>query len=96
MEAATALATERRSDIVHGFHLLHALTGASEGPVAELLARYGSSAATVNARWSARCNESLRLVETPARTSPSHQRETRERRGSTAPEVVRVRWRGKR
>jgi hypothetical protein len=49
MQEATALAMERRSDFVHGFHLLFALTRASEGSVADLLARYGSSAATVNA-----------------------------------------------
>jgi hypothetical protein len=49
MEAAAALAMERRNDTLHGFHLLHALTQASEGPVADLLARRGSSAATVNA-----------------------------------------------
>lgn len=49
LQAATALATERRRDVVHGFHLLSALTRAGQGAVAELLARYGSSAAVVNA-----------------------------------------------
>jgi len=34
---------------VDELHLLHALTRSGEGPVAELLARYGASAVTVNA-----------------------------------------------
>jgi hypothetical protein len=44
-EAAIVLATERRSDIVTGFHLLFTL--ADDREVAELLARYGASAASV-------------------------------------------------
>jgi hypothetical protein len=49
MEAAIAAATERRRDVVTRFHLLYALTRAEHGPAAALLARYGSSAAAVNA-----------------------------------------------
>lgn len=49
MQAAIAIATERRRDIVHGRHLLYALTQVNDGPVADLLTRYGSSAAMVNA-----------------------------------------------
>lgn len=50
MQAAIAIATERRREIVNGFHLLYALTQVNDGPVADLLTRYGSSAATVNAK----------------------------------------------
>jgi ATP-dependent Clp protease ATP-binding subunit ClpA len=49
LEAATGLAKERRAESGYGLHLLHALTRVASGPVAELLARYGVSAATVNA-----------------------------------------------
>lgn len=49
MQEAIAAATERRSDVVTGFHLLYALTRAGHGAVADLLARYGSSAAVLNA-----------------------------------------------
>ncbi len=47
VEAAVALATERRSDVVHGLHLLCALTRAGHGPAPEFLARYGVSAAAL-------------------------------------------------
>lgn len=50
MRAAIAIATERRRDIVTRFHLLYALTQVNDGPVADLLTRYGSSAAMVNAK----------------------------------------------
>jgi hypothetical protein len=50
LQAAIAIATERRRDSVHGLHLLYALTRAEQGAVAELLARYGSSAAVLNAK----------------------------------------------
>ncbi|MBV9880534.1 MAG: hypothetical protein JO180_08555 [Gemmatirosa sp.] len=47
LDAATAFATERRSETVQGLHVLWGLTRAPDGPVAELLARYGSSVATL-------------------------------------------------
>jgi hypothetical protein len=50
IQAAITLATEQRRDTAHGLHLLSALTRADHGAVAELLARYGSSAATVHAK----------------------------------------------
>ena len=43
MESAVALAAERRRDAVDGFHLLSALTQATEGIPAEILTRYGAS-----------------------------------------------------
>lgn len=43
MQLAIAAASERRREMVQGIHLLYALTQASDGPAAELLARYGSS-----------------------------------------------------
>jgi ATP-dependent Clp protease ATP-binding subunit ClpA len=49
VQAAIATATARRRDLVTGFHLLHALTREGRGAVADLLARYGASAAKVNA-----------------------------------------------
>jgi ATPases with chaperone activity, ATP-binding subunit len=49
IQAAIAIATERRRETVHGLHLLSALTRAEHGAVADLLARYGSSAGIVNA-----------------------------------------------
>jgi hypothetical protein len=49
LHAAIALATERRAESVYGLHLLHALTRADDGAVAQLLARYGVRAADVNA-----------------------------------------------
>jgi len=49
LKAATVFAIERRAESVDGLHLLHALTRSGGGPVAELLARYGASAVTVNA-----------------------------------------------
>jgi hypothetical protein len=48
IEAAIAIATERRRQTVNGLFLLCALTRAEHGAAADLLARYGSSAATVN------------------------------------------------
>ncbi|MGH9891855.1 MAG: Clp protease N-terminal domain-containing protein, partial [bacterium] len=47
MQAAIVIATERRRETVHGLHLLYALTQAEHGAAADLLAHYGSSAATV-------------------------------------------------
>lgn len=41
VDAAVALATERRQDVVHGVHLLAALVQDEGGPVVRLLARYG-------------------------------------------------------
>lgn len=43
VESAVALAAERRRDAVDGFHLLSALTQATEGIPAEILTRYGAS-----------------------------------------------------
>ncbi len=49
IQAAIAIATERRREWVHGLHLLYTLTQANHGVVAELLKHYGSSALVVNA-----------------------------------------------
>ncbi len=49
IQAAIALATERRRETVQGVHLLAALTQDAKGAAANLLAGYGSSAATLNA-----------------------------------------------
>jgi hypothetical protein len=49
LDAAIAFGTERRVESISGLHLLHALTRAGDGPVAMWLARYGASAADVNA-----------------------------------------------
>ena len=48
IQAATAIAAERRPE-VEGQHLLYALTRAGRGAAADLLVRYGSSAAALNA-----------------------------------------------
>lgn len=48
IQAGIAIATEHRRDVVYGTHLLYALTQAERGAVADLLARYGSSAAALN------------------------------------------------
>jgi ATP-dependent Clp protease ATP-binding subunit ClpA len=48
LKAAIALATELRQESVNGLLLLHALTRDDGAQVAELLARYGVSAAAVN------------------------------------------------
>jgi ATP-dependent Clp protease ATP-binding subunit ClpA len=48
VKAAVALAAERRGDVVHGVHLLLALTRAAHGPATALLARYGANVATLN------------------------------------------------
>jgi hypothetical protein len=50
IELAVAAATERRREEVWGTHLLSALTASPEGPVAELLTRYGSSAQVLHER----------------------------------------------
>jgi Clp amino terminal domain, pathogenicity island component len=50
MRTALGIATERRRETVQGLHLLYALTSVRDGAAAELLARYGSSAAVLNAR----------------------------------------------
>jgi hypothetical protein len=47
LRLAIATATERRREVVNGLHLLYALTRAEHGAAAELLGRYGSSAAIV-------------------------------------------------
>ena len=49
IQAAIAIATERRRETATGLHLLYALTQAEHGAVPDLLAHYGSSAAIVNA-----------------------------------------------
>jgi hypothetical protein len=49
IEAAIATAAARRQRVVDEFYVLHALTGRNDDPVAELLARYGVSAAKVHA-----------------------------------------------
>ena len=49
MQAAIALAVERRREWVDRYYLMHAVTRAGHGAAADLLARYGSSAATLNA-----------------------------------------------
>ena len=48
IQAAIALATERRRETVQGLHLLYALTRAGHGTAADLLARYGGNAAILN------------------------------------------------
>jgi ATP-dependent Clp protease ATP-binding subunit ClpA len=50
IQAARALATERRREMVQGLHLLYALTNTPDGAAAELLTQYGSSAAMLNAK----------------------------------------------
>ena len=55
IEAAVSVAMERRSDDVHGIHLLRALTHDVREPVSCLLARYGVDAAALTealTRWS--------------------------------------------
>jgi hypothetical protein len=49
IDVATAFATERRRDLVHGAHLLFALTRTGRGVAADLLERYGGSVAALNA-----------------------------------------------
>jgi hypothetical protein len=49
LQAAIALAVLRRREWVDMSYLSHAVTRAGDGAVADLLSRYGSSAATVNA-----------------------------------------------
>jgi hypothetical protein len=49
IDAAIALASERRRETVQGVHLLYALTQDASGAAASLLAHYGSSAAMLNA-----------------------------------------------
>ena len=48
MEAAIAIATERRRETVDGHHFLYALTRAGRGPAVDLLTRYGGSPAVLN------------------------------------------------
>jgi len=50
IQAAITIATERKRDVVYDSDLLYALTKAEHGAVADLLARYGSSAAMLNER----------------------------------------------
>jgi hypothetical protein len=47
INAAIAVATEKHREQLQGLHLLYALTQDDHGPLASLLARYGSSAATL-------------------------------------------------
>ena len=49
IEAAVSVAMERRSDIVHGIHLLLALVRDGDEPVPDLLARYGVDAEALSA-----------------------------------------------
>jgi len=49
LQAAIALAVERRREWVDMYCLMHAVTRPGDGAVADLLSRYGSRAATVNA-----------------------------------------------
>ena len=54
VEGAVTVATRRRDDVVHGGHLLAALVGRGDGPVAGLLTRYGANEAALKAgpeRW---------------------------------------------
>jgi hypothetical protein len=54
VEGAVTLATRQRHDVVHGGHLLAALVGSGDGPVAGLLTRYGATEAVLKAgpeRW---------------------------------------------
>lgn len=48
IEEAIAIGAQRRRDSIHGLHLLYALTRSEKGIAADLLARYGSSAAQIN------------------------------------------------
>lgn len=50
IKAAIAVATEKGRDSLQGLHLLYALTKNEHGPLAELLARYGSSAAILKGK----------------------------------------------
>jgi len=47
VQAAIAIATERRSEVVHGLHLLYALLRSPESGAADLLTRYGGEPASV-------------------------------------------------
>jgi hypothetical protein len=49
MDAAIAFAAEQRHGVVYGVHLLHALTRSEEGPVGQILARYGVDVAKLHA-----------------------------------------------
>jgi hypothetical protein len=49
IDAAIAIATEHRREVVRGVHLLSVLMRAGDGATADLLARYGGSAAAVTA-----------------------------------------------
>jgi hypothetical protein len=49
IQSAIAFATARRRSTMHGLHVLYALIQSEQGPVAELLTRYGSSAAALKA-----------------------------------------------
>ena len=50
IKAAIAVATERGRESLQGLHLLYVLTEDEHGPLAELLARYGSSAAILRGK----------------------------------------------
>jgi hypothetical protein len=49
IQAAIAIATELKREVVYGTDLLHALTRAEHGTVADLLSNYGSSATKLSA-----------------------------------------------
>jgi hypothetical protein len=48
VDAAVALATERRGGAIHGLHLLFALTRAGDGATAQLLARHWATTTALN------------------------------------------------
>ena len=48
VDAACALATERRQDAVNGLHLLFALTRTGDGEAVALLSRYAADTAAMN------------------------------------------------
>jgi hypothetical protein len=50
IKAAIAVATEKRRETLQGLHVLYALTQDEHGPLAELLALYGSSAAILKGK----------------------------------------------
>ena len=51
VDAAYAMATERRRDLVLGYHLLFTLVRDERSPVAQLLTRYGADVTRLRAEW---------------------------------------------
>jgi ATP-dependent Clp protease ATP-binding subunit ClpA len=47
IKAAIAIATEKRRETLQGLHLLYVLLQDEHGPLAEMLAHYGSNVATL-------------------------------------------------